>query len=87
VLDEPNSNLDAEGEKALTQAITHVRERGGIAVVVAHRPSALEALDLVLVLAKGRVVNFGPKQEVLPKVLAPGTLPGPVTVVPQSRKS
>ena len=41
VLDEPNSNLDAEGEAALTQAILGVRKRGGIIVVVAHRPSAL----------------------------------------------
>ena len=41
VLDEPSSNLDAEGEEALTQAILNVRSRGGIAVVVAHRPSAI----------------------------------------------
>lgn len=44
VLDEPNSNLDTEGEAALTQAITAVRHRGGIVVVVAHRPSALAAV-------------------------------------------
>ncbi|BBI60884.1 hypothetical protein HSBAA_21900 [Vreelandella sulfidaeris] len=47
VLDEPNSNLDAEGEAALTAAIEGVRQRGGIAVVAAHRPSALAAVDLV----------------------------------------
>ena len=41
VLDEPNSNLDNEGEEALTRAIQGVRERGGIVVVIAHRPSAL----------------------------------------------
>ena len=41
VLDEPNSNLDSDGDKALTQAIMRVRQRGGIVVVVAHRPSAL----------------------------------------------
>jgi len=64
-----------------------VRERGGIVVVVAHRPSALEALDLVLVLAKGAVVSFGPKDEVLPKVLAhPGVSRVPLAVVPKSRK-
>jgi len=87
VLDEPNSNLDAEGEAALTQAIAGVRKRGGIVVVVAHRPSALQALDLVLVLAKGAVVSFGAKDEVLPKVLAdPGVSRGPLAVVPKSRK-
>jgi PrtD family type I secretion system ABC transporter len=69
VLDEPNSNLDAEGEKALTEAILGIRARGGIAVVIAHRPSALAACDLVLVMADGRVQAFGPKDEVLSKTL------------------
>src|SRR4029077_15033311 len=50
VLDEPNSNLDSEGEKTLTQAILDVRSRGGIAVVVTHRPSTLAAVTHVLVL-------------------------------------
>lgn len=69
VLDEPNSNLDAEGEQALTQAILGVRARGGIVVVVAHRPSALAGVDLVLTMQDGRQVAFGPKDEVLAKVL------------------
>jgi ATP-binding cassette subfamily C protein len=82
VLDEPNSNLDPEGETALTQAIAGVRERGGIVIVVAHRPSALVSVDLILVLAKGIVVDFGPKNEVLPKVLAPTVVArNPLTVV------
>jgi ATP-binding cassette subfamily C protein len=41
VLDEPNSNLDHEGDEALARAVTSVRKRGGIAVIIAHRPSAL----------------------------------------------
>jgi ATP-binding cassette subfamily C protein len=69
VLDEPNSNLDAEGEAALTSAILGVRARGGIVVVVAHRPSALAGVDMVLAMANGRVESFGPKDEVLAKVL------------------
>jgi ATP-binding cassette subfamily C protein len=69
VLDEPNSNLDAEGEDALTQAILGVRARGGILVVIAHRPSALAGVDLVLVMGDGRVQSFGNKDEVLGKVL------------------
>ncbi|WP_280960144.1 ATP-binding cassette domain-containing protein [Agrobacterium sp. CNPSo 2736] len=71
VLDEPNSNLDSEGEEALTAAILGIRERGGVAVVIAHRPSALLAVDKVLMLAEGRQQAFGPKDEVLAKVLRP----------------
>ena len=71
VLDEPNSNLDSEGEEALTKAILGVRARGGIAIVIAHRPTALNAVDLVLAMGNGRAVAFGPKDEVLRNVLAP----------------
>lgn len=69
VLDEPNSNLDAEGEAALAEAIVRIRERGGIAIVIAHRPSALAGVDLVLMMKEGRVAAFGPKDEVLSRVL------------------
>ncbi|MDK1374434.1 MULTISPECIES: type I secretion system permease/ATPase [unclassified Sinorhizobium] len=69
VLDEPNSNLDAEGEQALSEAIMNVRARGGIVVVIAHRPSALASTDLVLMMQDGRMQAFGPKDEVLGKVL------------------
>lgn len=70
VLDEPNSNLDAEGDAALTEAVRGVRARGGIVIVIAHRPSALTGVDLVLALAGGQVQSFGPKEEVLRKTLA-----------------
>lgn len=65
VLDEPNSNLDAEGDAALTKAIESVRARGGIAVVIAHRPSALNACDMVGVIQAGRLAAFGPKEEII----------------------
>nr|WP_210384209.1 type I secretion system permease/ATPase [Rhizobium sp. RCAM05973] len=65
VLDEPNSNLDAEGEACLTAALTGVRERGGIAIVIAHRPSALAAADKVMIVAGGQMQAFGPKKEIL----------------------
>lgn len=78
VLDEPNANLDSEGENALTQAILSVRRRGGICVVVAHRPSALAAVDLILMMADGRAQAFGPKDEVLKRVLRPAPAPAPV---------
>lgn len=67
VLDEPNSNLDAEGEAALTAAIEGVRRRGGIAVVAAHRPSALAAVDLVGVIQNGQLTAFGPKDDIIGK--------------------
>ncbi|WP_201864489.1 type I secretion system permease/ATPase [Microvirga soli] len=65
VLDEPNSNLDAEGEEALVHALLSVRARGGIAVVIAHRPSVMAALDHALVMAGGEVRAFGAKDQVL----------------------
>src|SRR4051812_14745326 len=81
VLDEPNSNLDAAGEQALTHAILGVRARGGLVVVIAHRPSALAGVDQVLVMAEGKVQAFGPKDEVLGKVLQPSPArPVPVQV-------
>jgi ATP-binding cassette subfamily C protein len=82
VLDEPNSNLDAEGEQALTAAILGVRARGGIVVVIAHRPSALAGVDLVLVLGEGRMQSVGPKEEVLTKVLRPVAEPRMPSVTP-----
>lgn len=69
VLDEPNANLDAEGEAAVIKAIASVKARKGIAVVVAHRPSAIGVVDLILMMEEGRMKAFGPRDEVLSKVL------------------
>ena len=69
VLDEPNSNLDAEGEAALGIAIKSVRDRGGIAIVIAHRPSALAFCDQVMMMNGGRIAKIGTKEEVLASVL------------------
>jgi ATP-binding cassette subfamily C protein len=80
VLDEPNSNLDAAGEAALTQAIQSIRARGGIAIVIAHRPSALAAVDKVLAMTKGQVQAFGPKSEVLRQVLQAAPAPKPAAL-------
>jgi len=71
VLDEPNSNLDSDGEAALTRAIREIRAAGCIVVVIAHRPSAIAAVDKVLCLRDGRMAAFGPKDEVLKRVVAP----------------
>ncbi|HTF77211.1 MAG TPA: type I secretion system permease/ATPase, partial [Bradyrhizobium sp.] len=64
VLDEPNSNLDTEGDEALTRAVRSARERGAVVVVVAHRPIGIEAVDQLLVLKDGRMQAFGPKETV-----------------------
>jgi ATP-binding cassette subfamily C protein PrsD len=68
-LDEPNSNLDAEGEAALTAALMGVRQRGGIAIVIAHRPSAIEAANKILFVQGGQQQAFGPKDEILNKII------------------
>ncbi len=84
VLDEPNANLDSEGDEALTKAILGVRQRGGIVVVVAHRPSAITGVDLILVMNKGRMHHFGPKEEVLAKALPRPQVARPLQVVPDA---
>ncbi len=70
VLDEPNSNLDAAGEQALVLAIKDLRERGRTVIVMAHRPSAIAACDVLLMLDRGAVRAFGPKEEVLRETTA-----------------
>ena len=81
VLDEPNSNLDTEGDEALTRAIRGARERGAVVVVVAHRPIGIEAVDQLLVLKDGRMQAFGPKETVLGQVLQRVAPPTPIKIV------
>ncbi|MGE3228676.1 MAG: type I secretion system permease/ATPase [Hyphomicrobium sp.] len=68
VLDEPDAALDRDGEQALQKAILGVRERGGTVVVVSHRDAVLSAVDLLLVLERGRPMVAGPKELVLQKL-------------------
>ncbi|WNJ88711.1 type I secretion system permease/ATPase [Bosea sp. 685] len=75
VLDEPNSNLDHDGDEALTMAVKGVRERGGIVIVVTHRQTAIAGVDHIAMMADGRIQSFGPKEEILQKVLKQGGLP------------
>ncbi|MCC6775728.1 MAG: type I secretion system permease/ATPase [Hyphomicrobiales bacterium] len=75
VLDEPNSNLDSEGEDALVEAMQTVRARGGIVVVVTHRPTALAGIDLVAVMVGGKLQGFGPKDEILQRMTRQGAPP------------
>ena len=69
VLDEPNSNLDGEGEAALREAIRRMKEVGSTVIVVSHRAAALALADKVLVLHTGQQEMFGPRDEVLSKVI------------------
>jgi ATP-binding cassette, subfamily C, type I secretion system permease/ATPase len=71
VLDEPNAHLDAEGDQHLTRVITECKKRGQTVVVIAHRPSAISAVDKILILDGGQMRAFGPKDEVLSKALIP----------------
>ena len=68
VLDEPNANLDADGETALTRAIEILRNGRCIVIVVSHRPSSLSALNMAMVLYEGRAIAFGPREEVFARV-------------------
>jgi ATP-binding cassette subfamily C protein len=70
VMDEPNSNLDAQGEQALVLAIKDIKDRGRTAVVMAHRPSAIAACDVLLMLDAGVPRAFGPKEQVLRETTA-----------------
>ncbi|MCG5242676.1 hypothetical protein ACIU1J_15345 [Azospirillum doebereinerae] len=65
MLDEPNANLDAEGEQALSRAIAALKERGVCVVVIGHRPGTLSQVDRVVALREGRVEAFGPRADVL----------------------
>ncbi|WP_112661654.1 type I secretion system permease/ATPase [Microvirga flavescens] len=69
VLDEPNASLDGAGDEALNQAILSVRQRGGVIVIITHRPAALGNVDLVAIMEEGRVKAVGPRDEVLQAVM------------------
>src|SRR5206468_12766512 len=73
VLNQPNANLDADGENALTRAIGIMRQNISIVVVISHRPSALSALDMTMVLCEGKAISFGPSAEVFARVRNAGS--------------
>ncbi|MBD2745646.1 type I secretion system permease/ATPase [Microvirga sp. BT688] len=77
VLDEPNASLDGAGDEALNQAILAVRKRGGIVVVITHRPAALGQVDQVAIMEEGRIKAVGPRDEVLQSVMKRNAAPAP----------
>jgi ATP-binding cassette subfamily C protein len=73
VLDEPNSNLDAVGEKALADSMKKAKERGVTIVLITQRPALLNTVDKVLVLRSGRMEGFGAPRDVLHRLVSQAT--------------
>ncbi|QIK36791.1 type I secretion system permease/ATPase [Caldichromatium japonicum] len=71
VLDEPNSNLDDQGEAALVRAIVQLKSEGTTVVIITHRPSILGSVDKILVMREGQVEMFGPRDQVLARFVRP----------------
>ncbi|HMR33515.1 MAG TPA: type I secretion system permease/ATPase [Geminicoccaceae bacterium] len=75
VLDEPNSNLDLEGEAALNRSIAEIKAQGTTVVLIAHRPSMLQQVDKVLLMRQGAVEAFGKRDEILKHITRPTGVP------------
>ncbi|WP_253913412.1 type I secretion system permease/ATPase [Pseudoruegeria sp. HB172150] len=75
VLDEPNSNLDVAGDKALAKAIEHARQSGITIVVITQKPALLSVVDKIMLLTDGRVALFGMREQVLAKINGPKAPP------------
>jgi ABC-type protease/lipase transport system fused ATPase/permease subunit len=71
LLDEPSSNLDADGDAALLACIAELKRRGTTVVMVTHRPNTLSVVDTLLVLKDGMVEAMGPRQEVMTRLVRP----------------
>ncbi|WP_394764125.1 type I secretion system permease/ATPase [Phenylobacterium sp.] len=71
VLDEPNASLDAEGEEALLKAIDAMKTNGATVVIISHKPSVFRAADKMLVLREGRIELFGPRDQVMNRLMKP----------------
>ncbi|HEX4709767.1 type I secretion system permease/ATPase [Phenylobacterium sp.] len=71
VLDEPNASLDAEGEDALLKALDAMKANGATVVIISHKPSIFRAADRMLVLRDGRIELFGPRDQVMNRLMKP----------------
>jgi ATP-binding cassette subfamily C protein len=69
VLDEPNANLDNEGSIALNVAVREMKAAGGAVLIMAHRPSAIQECEMLIVLDQGMSRAFGPRDEVLSRMV------------------
>jgi PrtD family type I secretion system ABC transporter len=86
VLDEPSSNLDADGDVALGDCLIALKKRGVTVVLISHRPASIVAADKLLLLKDGAVELFGPRLDVLAK-LAPRPVSRPASVPAQVRSA
>ena len=80
VLDEPNSNLDSEGEAMLQTVLAELKARGVTTFIIAHRPSVLSNVDRILVLRDGMVEKFAPRHEIMGQYTGPTPVPQPAAV-------
>jgi ATP-binding cassette subfamily C protein/ATP-binding cassette subfamily C exporter for protease/lipase/ATP-binding cassette subfamily C protein EexD len=71
VLDEPSSNLDAEGDVALADCIVQLKKRGTTVVIISHRPATISVVDKILVLREGAAEMFGPRLEIMSRLTRP----------------
>ncbi|NBC20295.1 MAG: type I secretion system permease/ATPase [Alphaproteobacteria bacterium] len=75
ILDEPNASLDMSGEQALANALKALKARGASVVIIAHRPNAIAHCNKLAVLKSGQLAAFGPREDVLPKILSENARP------------
>lgn len=71
VLDEPNSNLDDQGERELVEAIRRIKVEGATVIIITHRTMVLQCVDKILVMRDGAASHFGPRDQVLAALAAP----------------
>ena len=71
VLDEPNSNLDDQGERELVEAIRRIKAEGATVIIITHRTMVLQCVDKILVMRDGAASHFGPRDQVLAALAAP----------------
>lgn len=76
VLDEPNSNLDGDGELALAETLRLLKEQGKTVILITHKMQLVQNVDKVLLMRDGLVEAFGPQQEVLGRLMGPQLVPG-----------
>jgi ATP-binding cassette subfamily C protein EexD len=77
VLDEPNSNLDDQGEASLANALSHLKRSGATVLVITHRPNLLHRVDRIMVLKDGLLQMFAPRDKVLAEFARPAVVGRP----------
>lgn len=75
VLDEPSSNLDSDGDAALTNCVITLKQRGATVVIISHRPATIGVVDKLLVIREGAVEMFGPRSEIMNRLTRPVPVP------------